>query len=200
MTEAINHLITTIMDTIGAPGTALLIALESIFPPIPSEVVLLSAGFAANQGDLNLIAAIIWTTVGSVVGALVLYYLGAWLGRERVRKIALKMPLVKVDDVDKTEKWFQKHDTKAVFFGRMIPLFRSFISIPAGIERMDVKRFIIYTAAGSLIWNTLFLVLGYKLGENWEVVEKYVGYIQYAIIAAIAAFAVYWVQKRLQRH
>src|SRR5690606_6779141 len=120
-------------------------ALESIFPPIPSEVILPLAGFTANQGNLSLIGAIIWTTFGSLAGAVVLYYLGYYLGRDRVRHYANKLPLVKLSDINKAEHWFTKHENQAVFIGRMIPIVRSLISIPAGIEKMPMKLFVIYT-------------------------------------------------------
>src|SRR5690606_31167872 len=117
-------------------GAGLAIALENLFPPLPSEVILPLAGFAAAQGTLGLIEVLIWTTAGSVAGALALYGIGAWLGRRRMYAIAERMPLIKVADVERTEAWFGRHGSKAVFFGRMIPIFRSLISIPAGIERM----------------------------------------------------------------
>src|SRR6185312_15720785 len=143
-----------LMEVIGAPGAALAIALENLFPPLPSEVVLPLAGFTASRGSFTLIEALLWTTLGSVFGAWALYGLGAWLGRRRMRTIVAKLPLVDLEDVDKVEAWFSRHGYKAVFFGRMIPIFRSLISIPAGIERMPVRTFLLYTTLGSLIWNT----------------------------------------------
>ncbi len=120
------------MDKLGAPGAGLAIALENLFPPLPSEVILPLAGFTAAQGRMSLVAALVWTTVGSVVGALALYGIGALIGRDRIRAIVARLPLVKLADLDRTEAWFARHGTKAVFFGRMIPIFRSLISVPAG--------------------------------------------------------------------
>jgi membrane protein DedA with SNARE-associated domain len=157
-------------------------------------VILPLAGFTASRGDMSLLGAIGWTTLGSVVGALALYYVGVVLGRDRVRAIAARLPLVKVDDVDRTEAWFGRHGGKAVFFGRMIPIFRSLISVPAGIEGMRVGAFLLYTTAGSLIWNTVFVMAGYTLGENWHAVESYVGTFQNLVIVgcvlAVAVFVV----------
>lgn len=188
-----------LMEWLGAPGAGIAVAAENLFPPLPSEVILPLAGFAASRGDLGLVEVIVWTTLGSVVGALALYGIGAWLGRERTRRIAAKLPLVRVDDVDRTEAWFLKHGQKAVFFGRMIPIFRSLISIPAGVERMPLWRFTALTAAGSAIWNTVFVVAGFLLGEQWHVVEAYAGVFQriviVAVIVAIAAFAVFAVRR-----
>src|SRR5687767_12840974 len=128
--------VTDLMHTAGAPGAALAIALENLFPPLPSEVILPLAGFTAAQGRMSLVAALVCTTLGSVIGALALYGIGAAVGRDRVRAVVAKLPLVKLEDLDRTEAWFLKHGTKAVFFGRMIPIFRSLISVPAGVERM----------------------------------------------------------------
>ncbi|RYJ01620.1 MAG: DedA family protein, partial [Actinomycetales bacterium] len=141
------------MGAIGAPGVGLLLAVEAVFPPIPSEIVLPLAGFAANQGTLSLTGALIWSTIGSVVGALVLYGGGHRLGRDRVLRLWLRLPLVEERDFVRTEEWFARHGEKAVFFGRMVPLFRSLISIPAGINRMPLARFLVLTTVGSAIWN-----------------------------------------------
>src|SRR5688500_19914255 len=116
--------ITKLMEALGSPGAGLAIALENVFPPVPSEVILPLAGFTASQGKISLVAAILWTTAGSVAGALALYYLGAWLGLPRLRRIADRMPFVTVSDVDKADEWFDKHGTKAVFAGRMVPVVR----------------------------------------------------------------------------
>lgn len=158
------------MERLGSVGAGLAILLENLFPPLPSEVILPLAGFAASRGDLNLLAAIFWTTTGSVLGALILYFAGALLGHRRVEAIAVRLPLIKGSDVEWTVAWFARHGTKAVFFGRMIPIFRSLISVPAGVERMPLGTFIGLTAAGSLIWNSMFIIAGYVLGENWTVV------------------------------
>ena len=188
-----------IMEALGAPGAGLAVALENLFPPIPSELILPLAGFTASQGDISLVGAIVWTTLGSVAGALVLYAVGALLGRDRTRAVAARLPLVKTSDVDRSEAWFARHGVKAVFFGRMIPLFRSFISIPAGIERMSLTTFLVFTALGSLIWNTVFVLAGYQLGENWRVVQDYVGVYQRVVVAAVLVAVAVFVVVRLRR-
>src|SRR5688500_15870781 len=127
---------TDLMEKLGAVGAGLAIALENLFPPLPSEVILPLAGFTAAPGRMSLVAALVCTTLGSVIGALALYGIGAAVGRDRVRAVVAKLPLVKLEDLDRTEAWFLKHGTKAVFFGRMIPIFRSLFSVPAGVERM----------------------------------------------------------------
>ncbi|APU13070.1 MULTISPECIES: DedA family protein [Actinoalloteichus] len=189
-----------LMEALGGPGAGLAIALENLFPPLPSEVILPLAGFTASQGNMSLAGALIWTTVGSVVGAIVLYYVGALLGRDRTRAIAAKLPLVKTEDIDKTEAWFIKHGVKAVFFGRMIPIFRSFISIPAGVERMSIATFILFTTLGSLIWNTIFVVAGYQLGENWHIVDEYAGVFSRAVLIAVVVAVVAFVVLRIMKN
>ncbi|MGR6319162.1 DedA family protein [Micromonospora soli] len=191
--------VTGLVERLGGPGAGLAVALENLFPPIPSEVILPLAGFTASQGRMSLVGAIGWTTLGSVLGAVVLYYVGAALGRDRMRAIVAKLPLVKVEDVDRTEAWFLRHGVKAVFFGRMIPIFRSFISIPAGVERMPVPIFLLYTTLGSLIWNTAFVLAGYLLGENWHLVESYVGTLQNVVIVACVGAVGWFVVGRVRR-
>lgn len=187
-----------LMETLGGPGAGLAIALENVFPPLPSEIILPLAGFTASKGGFSLAEALIWTTAGSVIGALALYLLGVVFGRERLRAVVDRMPLVKLSDVDRVEEWFGRHGRKSVFFGRMIPIFRSLISIPAGIERMPVWQFLALTASGSLIWNTIFVMAGYLLGENWGVVETYAGVFQKIVIVVVVAAVLWFVIQRVQ--
>jgi membrane protein DedA with SNARE-associated domain len=189
-----------LMDTLGAPGAGIAIALENLFPPLPSEVILPLAGFAASTGQMSLWAALLWTTAGSVVGALALYGVGALLGRDRTVAIAARLPLVKVTDIEKTEAWFLRHGTKAVFFGRMIPIFRSLISVPAGVERMPLPVFLGLTTLGSAIWNTVFVLAGYMLGANWtQVTDMVSAYSKVVLVAAALALAVFVVVRLLRR-
>ncbi|MFD7435353.1 DedA family protein [Streptomyces sp. NPDC059861] len=191
--------INDLMATLGAPGAGLAVALENLFPPLPSEVILPLAGFASSTGQMNLYAALIWTTAGSVIGALALYGVGALLGRDRTLAIAARLPLVKVSDVERTEAWFARHGTKAVFFGRMIPVFRSLISVPAGVERMRLPVFLGLTALGSAIWNTVFVLAGYTLGEKWTEVTAVVSTYSKVVLGASAAALVAFIGLRLLR-
>ncbi|MET7755003.1 DedA family protein [Streptomyces sp. NPDC005389] len=182
-----------LVDTMGGPGAGLAIALENLFPPLPSEVILPLTGFAAGQGVLSLASALFWTTLGSVVGAVALYWIGVLFGRDRMHAIWRKLPLVKSSDLVRTEEWFARHGTKAVLLGRMVPIFRSLISVPAGVERMPMPLFIMLTTLGSLVWNSVLVVAGYWLGDRWDVVETYVGVLSKAVlvmvVAAVAAYA-----------
>ncbi|GGS49214.1 MULTISPECIES: DedA family protein [Actinokineospora] len=188
-----------VMDALGGFGAALLLALENVFPPLPSEFLLPLAGFSASQGAFSLLAALIWTTVGSVAGAVVVYVLGMLLGRDRTRALIRRIPLLDVEDFDRTERWFARHGTKAVFFGRMVPLFRSLISLPAGVERMNFAVFLLLTTLGSLVWNSVFVVAGYLLGANWHVVDQYASIFQTVVFIGVGAAVVWFVVKRVRK-
>ena len=191
-----------LMDRIGGPGIALGIFLENVFPPIPSEVILPLAGFTAAQGRYSIVEAVFWATFGSVAGALLLYGIGAALGIDRLKVIAHRMPLVDVADIDKADAWFTRHGPKAVFLGRFGPGIRSIISIPAGIDRMPVAKFLGYTTAGSLIWNTLFVWIGFQLGDRYHLVEQYmdpISKVVYVLIVLAALGVVAWMWRRSVR-
>ncbi|MEV4874842.1 DedA family protein [Streptomyces cyaneofuscatus] len=182
---------TGLVETFGGPGAGMAIALENLFPPLPSEIILPLTGFAASQGVLSLASALFWTTLGSVVGAVALYGLGAVFGRERMHALWAKLPLVKPSDLVRTEEWFARHGTKAVLLGRMVPVFRSLISVPAGVERMPLPVFIGLTTAGSLVWNTVLVLAGYWLGDSWDVVGTYVGLMS-KFVLGLAVLALTW--------
>ena len=188
-----------LMDTLGAPGAGVAIALENLFPPIPSEAILPLAGFAASAGRMSLVAVLLWTTAGSVTGALALYGVGALLGRDRTVALAARLPLVKVSDIERTEAWFLRHGTKAVFFGRMIPVFRSLVSVPAGVERMPLPVFLALTTLGSALWNTAFVLAGHALGANWSQVTDVVSAYSKVVLGAAALAVVAFVAVRLLR-
>ncbi|MFE5717970.1 DedA family protein [Streptomyces erythrochromogenes] len=189
---------TDLVDTMGGPGAGLAIALENLFPPLPSEVILPMTGFAAGQGVLSLASALFWTTLGSVAGALALYWLGALFGREWMHAIWARLPLVKASDLVRTEEWFVRHGTKAVFLGRMVPIFRSLVSVPAGVKRMPLPVFLMLTTLGSLIWNGALVMAGYWLGDRWELVEGYVGVLSKVVLALVAAALVAYLAVRLR--
>ncbi|GEL45291.1 DedA family protein [Cellulomonas hominis] len=191
--------VVSVVEALGPVGVGLLVALENLFPPIPSEVVLPVAGYVASQGEMNLAGAIVGATAGAVAGAWALYGLGAWLGRERLRRWLARVPLMEVEDLDRAEAWFDRHGGAAVLIGRCVPVVRSLVSVPAGLERMPQTRFLLYTAVGSAVWNTLLIVAGYVLGAQWEDVGHYSDYINYAVYAAIAFVVIRFVWTRLRR-
>lgn len=187
-----------LVDAMGAPGAGLAVALENLFPPLPSEVILPLTGFAAGQGVIGLTSALVWTTLGSVVGAVVLYWIGMLFGRERMHAVWARLPLVKASDLERTEAWFARHGTKAVFLGRMVPVFRSLISVPAGVERMPLPVFLGLTALGSLVWNSVLVMAGYWLGDRWDTVGTYVGFLSKAVLVLVLAAVALYVTVRLR--
>lgn len=189
-----------VMETLGVVGVALLVAIESVFPPIPSELILPLAGFTASRGSFDLVSVIIAATIGSLVGAQLLYLLGRWLGVDRLKRAADRIPLMSSTDVEKAMAWFHRFGPVAVLIGRFIPIVRSLISIPAGVDRMRVWLFLLLTAIGSAIWNTLFVVLGFVLGENLGVVEDIASrYSRAVLVVAIVVVVVFFVWRGLRR-
>ncbi len=166
-----QHFIIEFMNSFGYFGVFLLIAIENIFPPIPSEVILLFGGFMTTYTKLNIIFIIIASTLGSLIGAIVLYYIGKIFNKERLKKIISgkigKILRLKNSDIDKADKWFDTKGNKTVFFCRFIPIVRSLISIPAGMSEMPIIKFLTYTIFGSLIWNTVLIITGKMVGNNW---------------------------------
>nr|WP_084477241.1 DedA family protein [Actinokineospora enzanensis] len=187
------------MDALGGPGAGLLVALENLFPPLPSEIFLPLAGFSAGAGRISLLSALFFTTLGSLVGALALYWLGAALGLDRLRALARRVPLLDVSDVDKTTAWFDRYGGKAVFVGRMLPVFRSLISVPAGLNRMPLRRFVLLTTAGSLVWNMVFVLAGYLLGRNWHLVAGYTDVLEKVVIGVAVLIVGWFVVTRVRR-
>ncbi|MFD8880358.1 DedA family protein [Corynebacterium xerosis] len=204
--QAIVDWSVSLMGTLGPPGVALAILVETIIPPVPSELFLPLAGFTATTGEFSWWSAVIWATGGSVLGAFLLYWAGAALGAHRVRAIADKIPLTKVSDVDKALDWFDRHGEASIFLGRMVPGIRSIISIPAGLQRMPIGKFALYTTAGSAIWNGALVYLGVLLGEQWHIVGEWIDrfstviYIVCALVAVgFVAFAVRrWLRERAE--
>ena len=167
-----EEFILSMMNQFGYIGVFLLIAIENIFPPIPSEVILLFGGFMTTYSELNIVLMIIFATLGSLIGAIVLYYIGKILNKDRLKKIVSgkigKILRLKNSDIDKADEWFDTKGNKTVFFCRFIPIVRSLISIPAGMSEMPLGKFFLYTTVGSLIWNTVLIIIGAIVGENWK--------------------------------
>lgn len=193
---------TGVIEQIGLAGVALLVALESVFPPIPSELVLLLTGFNVSEGRFSLVGAIVLATIGSVVGALLLYGFGAWISEERLERFLATIGRViglTRGDIDRGFHWFERHGPWVVFFGRLIPLVRSVVSIPAGADRMPLLRFTALTAAGSLLWNTVWIVVGRQLGDQWQKAEQWGERIEMVLVAAMVVGFVYLVVRARRR-
>ena len=202
-----EEFVISIMNQFGYFGIFFLIFIENISPPIPSEVVLLFGGFMTTYSKLNLFGMIIFSTLGSTVGAIVLYYIGKILNKERLKKIVSgkigKVLRLKASDIEKADKWFDTKGNKTVFFCRFIPVVRSLISIPAGMSEMIMSKFLIYTITGSLIWNTVLLFVGSKVGENWKKIEQvmsqYSHIILIILIIAFIGFVIYHFSKKKKK-
>jgi membrane protein DedA with SNARE-associated domain len=191
--------VASIIESLGEVGVGLLVALENLVPPIPSEIVLALAGYLAGEGRVNLVMVLIAATAGSVVGALALYWLGYKAGEERLRRWLDRIPLVDADDLTKADAWFERHERSAVLFGRCAPVVRSLVSIPAGANRMPMGQFLVFTALGSGVWNALFIGAGYLLGERWQQVDRYSHWFDYAIGAFFAIAVGSWMIKKLRK-
>src|SRR3954467_15421623 len=166
-----------LVDKLGAVGVGVSILLETIIPPIPSEAVLGLAGVLINDGRMSIIPVILCATAGSILGAIFFYYIGLALGPRRSHAFLDRLPLVETEDVDRTFAWFERHGRSAVFLGRMVPIVRSFISVPAGVARMPPGRFVLFTAMGSLIWNTVLVCLGVAAGDFIEENLRFLDYV-----------------------
>ena len=198
---AVSDWVVDVIERLGAVGVGLLIFLENVLPPIPSEVILPFAGFTAQQGDLNVVSAWIAASAGSLAGALLLYGIGASIGEDRLRELSRKRWFVFFGekDFDRGDRFFERHGAQVVFFARFIPLVRSVVSVPAGIERMPLGRFAVLTLAGSAIWNAVFIGAGWVLGDNWDVIEGYMGPLSYLVVALLGVAAVVLVVRKVRR-
>lgn len=195
-----------IMSQFGYVGIALLIAIENIFPPIPSEVILTFGGFMTTYTSMNVWLVALFATIGSVIGAIVLYGIGRLLTPQRLAWIIDKwgrILRIKKQDIKKAEKWFNRRGSLTVFFCRFIPIVRSLISIPAGMANMNIGKFLLYTTLGTSIWNIILVYLGAYAGANWESILKYMN--TYSNIAVVGftvvgiGFVIWFIKKRKNR-
>jgi membrane protein DedA with SNARE-associated domain len=189
-----------LIGSIGLWGAALLIAIEVIVVPIPSELVLLLTGFNVSEGRFLIEGAIAVTTLASVLGALFLYFVAKAIGEDRVFGLTRKFGKfvgLKESDIHKTLHWFTRYGKALVFFGRLIPIIRSLVSIPAGLTKMKLWVFILFTALGSGIWNSIWITTGFVLGENWSAAEELSNVIDFVAYSAIAVFVLFLVGRAI---
>lgn len=198
--------ITDFMEQFGYLGILLLIALENVFPPIPSEVILTFGGFMTTKTALTPIGVITIATLGSLIGAIILYYIGRMLDVERLEKIIDrwgKFLRVKKEDIRRADTWFDKHGNWAVFLCRMVPLIRSLISVPAGMSGMKLVPFLLFTTLGTIIWNTILVTLGVMLGDRWEDIVAFMDVysnIAYALIAICGIVLIIFYIRRFRKN
>lgn len=202
MIEQIASWITGSISTFGYPAIFILMTLESALIPIPSEVTMPFAGFLVGLGKMNFLAVVLLGALGNLVGSLAAYALGNF-GQERVvRKLVKtygKYLLISLEEVDQAESWFRTHGGKIAFFSRLLPIVRTFISLPAGIAKMNVFRFSIFTFIGSLIWSTFLAYLGFILGQNWKSLEVYFRKFDILIVLGSIALLVFYVYRKIQK-
>ncbi|MCI6107645.1 MAG: DedA family protein [Candidatus Faecimonas sp.] len=202
-----EQFVISIMNQYGYFGIFFLIFVENIFPPIPSEVVLLFGGFMTTYSKLSVTFMVLFSTLGSVAGAIVLYYIGKILNKDRLKKIVAgkigKVLRLKVNDIEKAVCWFDTKGNKTVFFCRFIPVVRSLISIPAGMSEMSMSKFLLYTFAGSSIWNTVLLIIGNRVGNNWKdilyIMNQYSHIVLILLILALIIFLFYFCSFRSKK-
>ncbi len=190
---------TRIIQALSEWGVGLLTLIETVFPPIPSEVILPLAGFLSSQGDMNIVLVFVTATLGGYAGALLLYWLGRAYGEERTIKLLSKVPLMDREDFEKSTDWFKRHGRRSIFFGRLIPGVRSLISLPAGSTRMPIVTFSLFTLAGTAVWNALLIGLGAALGSQYELIDRYSSILDAVIIGLVAVGIVLLVIRRVKR-
>jgi membrane protein DedA with SNARE-associated domain len=201
MADSLVQWIEQVISSFGYAGVATLMLLENLFPPIPSEAILPLVGFLVNRGDLAGIPALLAATLGSLVGALVLYALGRWGGRPLVLRYRRVLRVTEAE-LDRADGWFDRYGSWIVLFGRMVPLARSVVSIPAGMSEMPVWRFVLLTALGSAVWNALLIGAGWFLGENWLRVTGFMGSLSnivlVIVVVGMVGLGVWWWRRQRQ--
>ena len=188
-----------VITALGEWGVGLLVLLETVFPPLPSEVILPLAGFLTSQGGISLPLVVATATAGAWLGALLLYGLGARLGLDRAIRVLARLPLVDREDFERASAWFDRHGRASIFFGRLIPGVRSLISLPAGAARMPLLTFSLFTVAGSGVWNALLIGAGAALGGSYATVAEYADLLNYLVYAALALLVAWLVVRRVRR-
>jgi membrane protein DedA with SNARE-associated domain len=190
MLEEVQAWVENVVDEVGAVGLALVMFLENVFPPIPSEIVLPLAGFYVEDGRLGFVEALVAATAGATAGALLLYAIGRYGGLPLVLRYQ-RVLRVSETEIERADAWFDRYGDWIVFFSRMIPIIRSIVSIPAGMSEMPVVRFTLLTAAGATVWNTALIGAGYALGGNYDEVEAVIGPLSRVILAILVLAAAY---------
>lgn len=200
-----NNFVINIMNKYGYLGILFLITIENIFPPIPSEVILTLGGFMTSKYGINmsLIGVIMYSTFGSMLGAIILYYVGYIFNKDRLLKIVRskvgKILCLKESDIEKSDSSFNKNGDLTVLYCRFIPIVRSLISIPAGVNKMKLSIFLLYTFVGSLIWNTVLVSLGKLVGENYMVVAGVFSKYSKVILILLICLIVYKIIKKIKK-
>ncbi len=193
----IASIIIGIISSTGYLGIFILMALESACIPIPSEVIMPFSGFLVWEGKLTLWQVTLWGGIGNLIGSIAAYLVGYWGGRRAIEKYG-RFVLLSPGDLEIADNWFKKYGQSAVFFSRLLPVVRTFISLPAGIARMDFKKFCFYTLLGSLPWSFILAYAGLIAGENWDGLKVYFHKFDFLILSLIVLFVVWWVWRHFR--
>ena len=200
----VAQLVIEVVYSSGYVGVGLLVAAGYLHLLVPTQLVLPLAGFLVGEGRFSFLLVLAASTIGGVIGSIILYFPGIWIGEERVRRFVEKFGrymFVYVSDLDKASDMFERHGGKAVLIGHLVPGVTALISIPAGIKRMPIYgRFMVYTILGSALWNGGFIVLGWALGANYTLIERYAPIVEYTVLAAIALAILWFVWRRWRAH
>jgi membrane protein DedA with SNARE-associated domain len=194
ITEVLSMFVVHVIETLGYFGIFIMMALESACIPFPSEVIMPFAGFVVHEGHLDFLGIVIIGTLGNLVGSLIAYYVGLKGGRPILERYG-KYILITSEKLDWADDIFNKYGSVTVFVGRILPVIRTFISLPAGIARMDIKKFTLYTTLGCLPWTLVLAYLGVILGQNWSILTNYFHILDVILVIAIIALILYWVYK-----
>jgi membrane protein DedA with SNARE-associated domain len=192
-----------LVDALGYVGLAVIMFLENVFPPVPSEPFLLGAGFSSGRGDMSLPLAVLAASLGALLGAVVYYWIGMLLPERRIRSLLRRHGswlLLGEEDLDRAIAWFRGHGQAVVFFGRCVPIVRTLISVPAGLTRMPLHRFLLYSLLGTAAWSTLLIVVGRLLGENYESAlaffDRYEQVFYVVIVLSVLGFVILRLRRR----
>lgn len=204
MSAVLSEWIINTMNTLGYWGIGFLMFMENLFPPIPSELIMPLAGFTVSRGEMNFQYAVLAGVVGTILGTLIWYYAGLWIGEKRIKEFADRYGKwigVSGADIDKASHWFYRHGTKAVLFGRLVPGVRTLISLPAGISGMRLGSFLVYSTIGTFVWTTALTYAGYLLGDHYDKVDEYLAPVSKIVLGIlVVAFGVWIVRHRKARN
>ena len=197
LVELMAGFITSVVSQIGYIGVFFLMVLESALIPIPSEVIMPFSGFLVATGQFNIFYVLVAGTLGNLVGSVVAYYIGSYVGRNLVLRYG-RYVFIDEKHLDLADRWFQKFGDKIIFVSRNLPAVRTYISLPAGISKMNIFKFSVYTLIGSIPWNFALLYAGVLLGKNWETILKYTIILDVIVVVSVLAFIVWWLKKRIK--
>ena len=192
----VSSFIINIISSLGYPGVVILMALESVCVPIPSEIIMPFSGYLVFIERFSLWSVIFWGTIGNLIGSIIAYFIGLYGGRPLIEKYGRYL-LISRHDLERAQRWFEKYGAFSIFFSRLLPVVRTFISLPAGIARMPFGKFSLYTFAGSLPWSFILTYIGLLTGENWSNIENYFRKFDWLIIILIISLLGWWLWKKL---